>query len=95
MTVISLHDIQLCGGTEKRSVCKLLIVPCFLLSNLGLYLSISLLLVSLIMQSKHKCGARHLYSTTAGLPAVAVMVEVVRDVKLMTYIMISVLDLGV
>lgn len=44
----------MCTGTETRSNPKLLIVPCFLLSNLGLYLSISLLRVSLIMQTKHK-----------------------------------------
>lgn len=50
--------MQHCGGTQPRSNRKLLIVPRFLLSNLGLYLSISLLLVSLIMQTKHKCGAR-------------------------------------
>ena len=49
--------MQHCGGTETRSNRKLFIVPCFLLSNLGLYLSISVLLVSLIMQTKHKCGA--------------------------------------
>lgn len=84
MTVISLGDIQYCGGTETRSDRKLLIVPCFLLSNLGLYLYISLLLVSLIMQTKHKCGARQPNSTTAGLHAVAVMVETVIDVELVT-----------
>lgn len=70
MTVISLDDIQHCGGTQTRSNGKLLIVPCFLLSNLGLYLSISLLLVSLIMQTKHKCGDCQLNPTTAGLPAI-------------------------
>lgn len=70
MTVISLNDIQHCGGTQTRSNRKLLIVPCFLLSNLGLYLSISLLLVSLIMQTKHKCGNCQLNPTTAGLPAI-------------------------
>lgn len=79
--VIGLDDVQLCGGTEKRRGRKLLIVPCFLLSNLGLYLSISLLLVSLIMQTKHKCGARQPNLTTAGL---AVMVEIVTDVELVT-----------
>jgi hypothetical protein len=40
---------------NKRSS-KLLIVLRFLLSNSVLYLSISLLLVSLIIQTKHNCG---------------------------------------
>lgn len=81
MTVISLDDIQHCGGTQTRSNRKLLIVPCFLLSNLGLYLSISLLLVSLIMQTKHKCGDCQLNPTTAGLPAVVETVHIVTDVN--------------
>lgn len=73
---------QLCGGTETRSNRKLLIVPRFLLSNLGPYLSISLLLVSLIMQTKHKRGARQ--PNLTGLPAVAVVVEIVTDEELVT-----------
>lgn len=84
MTVIRLDDMQHCGGTQTRSNRKLLIVPRFLLSNLGLYLSISLLLVSLIMQTKHKCGACQPNSTTADLAAVAEIVHIVTDVEPVT-----------
>lgn len=82
-------------GTETRSNRKLLIVPCFLWSNLGLYLSISLLRVSLIMKTKHKCGACQANSTTAGLPAVAVMVETVRVMEPVTQVPMSAVHMGV
>lgn len=79
--------------TETRSNCKLLIVPRFLQSNLGLYLSISLLRVSLIVKTKHKCEARQPNLTTAGHPAV-VMVEIAADVELVTLIPFSAVSMG-